>query len=74
MRAVEFQGCIMHVTCTPLRPGNLSVRVGDGSRRSEEIVKKSRFAPFNAIVVVVVINNCGVVRRLKKINKLEMRF
>ena len=26
--------------CTRLRPGHLSIRVGDGSRRSEEIVKK----------------------------------
>ena len=29
----------MHVICTQLRPGHLSVRVVDNSRRSEEIVK-----------------------------------
>ena len=30
---------VLHVICTRLRPGHLSVCVGDGSRRSEEIVK-----------------------------------
>ena len=30
---------MMLVICTRLRPGHLSVRVGDGSRRSEEIIK-----------------------------------
>ena len=30
---------VLHMMCTRLRPGHLSVRVGDGSRRSEEIVK-----------------------------------
>ena len=29
---------VLHVVCTRLRPGHLSVRVGDGSLRSEEIV------------------------------------
>ena len=46
---------MLYVICTPLRPGHLSVRVGDILRRSKEIVKKSRIAPFNAIVVVVII-------------------
>ena len=30
---------MLHVICTRLRPSHLSVRVGDSSRRSEEIVK-----------------------------------
>ena len=39
--------------CTRLRPGHLSVRVGDSSRRSEEIVKKSRIVPLNAIIIII---------------------
>ena len=39
--------------CTRLRPGHLSIRVGDGSRCNEEIVKKSRIAPPNAIIIVI---------------------
>ena len=35
--------------CTRLRSGHLTVRVGDGLRRSEEIVKKIRIAPLNTI-------------------------
>ena len=30
---------VVHVICTRLRPSHLSERVGDGSRRSVEIVK-----------------------------------
>ena len=41
--------------CTRLRPGHLNVHVGDGLRRGEEIVKKSRIAPLNAINIVVVV-------------------
>ena len=40
-----------------IAPGHLSIRVGDGSRRSEEIVKKSRFAPFSAIIIIFVRNH-----------------
>ena len=40
--------------CTRLRSGHLSVRVGDGSRRSGEIVKKSQIAPFSAIIIIKV--------------------
>ena len=46
---------LLHVICTRLRPGYLSVRVGDGSRRCEEIVKKSRIAPLNAIIISIII-------------------
>ena len=35
---------MLHVICTRLRPGHLSARAGDGSRRSEEIVKNSTCA------------------------------
>ena len=31
---------MLHVICTRLRSGHLRVRVGDGSRRSEETVKQ----------------------------------
>ena len=33
---------MLHVVCTRLSPGRLSVRVGDSSRRSEETVKKKK--------------------------------
>ena len=50
---------MLRVICTRLRPGHLSVRVGDGSWRSEEIVKKkkkkSRFAPLNSIIIILVV-------------------
>ena len=45
---------MLHVICTRLRPGNLSVRVGDSSRRCEGIVKKSRIAPLNAIIIIII--------------------
>ena len=40
-----------------MHPDHFSVRAGDGSQRSEEIVKKkkSRIAPFNAIIIIVTI-------------------
>ena len=41
---------MLHVIYTRLHPGHLSARVEDGSRRSEETVKKSRFAPFSAVI------------------------
>ena len=44
-------------------PGRLSVRLGDSSRCSEEIAKKSQIAPLSAIIVVVV----AVVRRRRRI-------
>ena len=37
------------------RPSHLSIHVGDGWRRSEEIVKKSRIAPLNAIIIIMII-------------------
>ena len=36
-------------------PGHLSVRVGDSSLRSEEIVQKSRIAPVSAIIIIIII-------------------
>ena len=30
-----------------------SIRIGDGSRHSEEIVKKSRTAPSNVIIIII---------------------
>ena len=35
---------MLHVICTPLQPGHLSVRVGDSSQPSEEIIKISNCA------------------------------
>ena len=46
---------VLHVICTRLRLGHLSVRVGDSSPRSEEIVKKSQIVPFNAIIIIIII-------------------
>ena len=48
---------MLHVICTRLRPGHLSVRVGDSSRRCEEIVKKSRIAPLNANIIIIIIRD-----------------
>ena len=45
---------VLHVICIRLRPGHLSVHVGDSSRRSEEIVEKSRIVPFNAIIIIII--------------------
>ena len=39
-----------------IAPIHLSVRVGDSSRRSEEIVK-SGIAPFNAIIILLLLPN-----------------
>ena len=41
------------MVCTRLRPGHLSVPVGDSSRRCEEFVKKSRIAPLNEIIILL---------------------
>ena len=46
---------VLYVICTRLRPSHLSVRVGDGSQHSEEIVKKSWIAPLNAIIIIIII-------------------
>ena len=43
---------MLHVICTQLRQGHLSVLAGDCSWRSEEIEKKNRIAPLNAIIVI----------------------
>ena len=45
---------VLRVICTLLRPGHLSVRVGDSSRHSEEIVK-SGIMPFSVIVIIIVV-------------------
>ena len=42
---------MLHVICTRLHPGHLSVRAGDCSRRCEEIVKKSRISSVHAITI-----------------------
>ena len=60
---------MLHVMSTRLRPGHLSVRVGDGSRRSEETVKKSRIAPLSAIIInVAQISDVRVEEKLGKKN------
>ena len=58
---------MLHVICTRLRPGHLSVRVGDGSRRSEEIVKL-QIAAFNAIIILVIFE------RLSNVKRAELRW
>ena len=47
--------CLARNFCTRLRPGHLSVRVRDNSRRSEETVNKPRTAPLNAIITIIII-------------------
>ena len=45
---------MLHVIYTRFLPGHLSVRVGDGSRRSEEIVNNLElFAPLNEIIIII---------------------
>ena len=47
---------VLHSIRTRLRACHLRVRVGDSSRRSEDIVKKkSRIAPFTAIIIITVV-------------------
>ena len=47
---------MLHVICTRLRPGHLSVRVGDSSRRSEDRdCKQSGIAPIIIIIIIIII-------------------
>ena len=46
--------------CKQLRPGHLSVNVEDGSWHMEEIVKKSRGASLNAIIIIIIIKSSHV--------------
>ena len=51
----SFVGHVLRVICTRLRPGHMSVCVGDSLQCSEEIVKISRGAPFCAIIIIIII-------------------
>ena len=42
----------LKMTALVMSDAILLLRVRDSLRRSEEFVKKSRFAPFNAIIIV----------------------
>ena len=46
---------MLRVICTQFRLCHLSVHVGYGSRRCEEIVKKSQIAPLNVIIVIIIV-------------------
>ena len=46
---------VLHVICTWLHTGHLKVHAVDSLQRSEEIVKNSQNAPFNAIVIIITI-------------------
>ena len=49
---------MLHVICIRLRPSHLGVRVGDSSRRSEEIVKKNlelRVLNANIFIIIIII-------------------
>ena len=49
---------MLDVFCTRLRPDHLSVRVGDTSRRSEEIVKIWKCAfqcDYNIIIIIIIL-------------------
>ena len=45
---------LLHVMCTRLHPGHLSVRGGGRSRRKDDVVK-IRFEPFNAMIIINII-------------------
>ena len=68
---------MLHVICTRLRPGHLSVHVGDSPRRCEEIVKKkkNRMAPLNAIINIIIIipRKIRVIQEKDKCNLLELK-
>ena len=53
MISAQCVACDLHTIV--LGPFECMVRVGDGSRHGEEIVKKSRIAPFNAIIIIIII-------------------
>ena len=46
---------MLHVIRTRMRLGHLSLRVGDSSRHSKEIVNKSGIAPFSATIITITI-------------------
>ena len=46
---------VLHMICTPLRPGDLSLCVADKSWRSEKIKKENRIELFSVIIVVFII-------------------
>ena len=46
----------MRVICTRLPLGRLSVRAGESSRRSEEIVETTRLAPLNVIIIIIAVS------------------
>ena len=56
---------LLHVICTWLHPGHLSICVGDSLQHSEKIAKKASIAAFNAVIILV------IVIRLQK--KLELQ-
>ena len=47
--------CVVHMICTRLHLGHLSVHVGDSSQRSEEIVKKILKAPLKLMIMMILL-------------------
>ena len=45
---------VLHVICTRLLPGHLSVLVGDSSRRSEKIVKNLALRLWMSFIIIIV--------------------
>ena len=45
---------LLHVMCTRLHQGHVSVRGGDRSRRKDDVVK-IRFEPFNVMIIINII-------------------
>ena len=46
---------MLHVICTQLRSGHLSVRVGDSSGRREEVVENLELRLSMPLIIVIVI-------------------
>ena len=46
---------MLHKICTKLRPGYLTIRVGDSSQCSVETVKKIQIPPLNGIIIIIII-------------------
>ena len=56
---------VLRMIYTWLYLGHFSVHVGDGLQHSEKIVKKSRIAPLNAIIIIICLcSSPGICKRL----------
>ena len=54
---------VLHVICTRLCPGHFSVRVGDGLRRSEEIVENLELRLGMRLLLLLLLLDIDIVMR-----------